>query len=276
MSGAVDQADGLRRLLTAGRSRIIAVVGMSVGAGATTAAMNLCVSLGQQGKRVLLLDEHGCCPNTASSVWSVAPAGTLADVARQQINLDEAAAHVAQGVKLLPTPREMSNRPFNVRSLCPDGVIVIDVALDDEGRLSALARMADNVVVVMQPSAASITSTYAGLKQLQYTHALQTFQFLVNDVANVRQAQLVIANVMNTSSRFLAVSLRPIGSVSTDILVREAARLHRTVCEAYPTSAAATEFRRIATVLIQAGERGAEGGLPNPSLSAPALPGNSQ
>ena len=264
MNGAVDQADGLRRLLTAGRPRIISIAGMSRQVGATTAAMNLCVELSRQGKPVLLLDEHGPSRQSACSVWSVAPGGSLADVTSGRMDLASAAAHVSCGVKILPAPRTALSC-VNPRSLWPQGVIVIDVCLDESRQLSSLARTADDVVIVMQPSAASITSAYAALKGLQYTHALQTFQFIVNQAGDARQAQVVISNVVNTSSRFLAVSLRPLGWVSCDCLVREAARLRKTVCEADPTRTAAREFRQIAAALTRAAVSSSR-----PLLAAPA------
>ncbi len=262
MNGAVDQADGLRRLVTAGRPRTISVAGMSPRVGATTAAMNLCVELARQGKPVLLLDQHARSLHSTCSVWSVAPAGSLADVASHRMDLAAAAAQGPCGVQILPAARDAISC-VEPRALCPHGVIVIDVCLDEDRQLSPLARMADDVVIVMQPSAASITAAYAALKGLQDTRALQAFQFIVNEAASARQAQVVISNVVNASSRFLAVSLRPLGWVSCDPLVREAARLRKTVCEADPTSTAAREFRRIAAELMENPTR-------SPASDAPA------
>jgi flagellar biosynthesis protein FlhG len=281
MNGPVDQADGLRRLLTAGRPRMVAVVGMSRAVGATTAAANLSVELARRGKAVLLLDEHPRDPRSARGLWSVAPQGDLAAVACGRIDLLAASALVAPGVRVLPAIPDGSDGSFNPRALCPNGVIVVDVAGSGNRRLSQLARMADDLIVVMQPCAASITATYAGLKDLQYTHALQTFQFLVNDAATERQAQLVIANVVATSSRYLAVSLRSVGWVPSDMLVPQAACLRQTVCEAFPGSSAATAFRGVAAGLSQApvawGATGVPGGagvstrhLNQPPALAPA------
>lgn len=247
----VDQADGLRRLLGTRTSRIVALAGLSPGAGTTTAAMNLAVEVARQGRPVLVLDEQPPGPRSACALWSIAPRGTLADVAAGRVPLQAAAATSRCGVQVLPAPAATPHGSFNVRSLCPQGMIVIDAATDASGALSPLARLADEVVIVMQPSAASITATYAGLKQLQYAHALQTFHFVVNAAASAQQAQQVIANVLHTGSRYLAVSLRALGWVDADLLVRESARLLRTVCEAYPSSAAAAGWRHIAGAMLR-------------------------
>ncbi len=227
MSGA-DQADGLRRLLNKDGSRIVAIAGLSAGIGTTTVAMNLSVELARQGGPVLLLDEQAADSRSAC-----------------------ACATVPSGVRVLPAPQGASRDSFNPRTLCPGGIIVVDAALGPTGRLSPFARLADELVIVMQPMASSITATYAGLKRLQYTHALQQFRFLVNNVAGAAQAQRVIANVTNASARYLAVTLRPVGWISSDAMVGQARGSNQTVCEAYPASAAATDFRRAAAALAQ-------------------------
>lgn len=251
MSGMVDQAEGLRRLLSAGRTRIVAIVGFSGGVGNTTVAMNLSIEIARQGHPVVLLDEHSTATASACGTWGLSPRGSLAEVALGRMDLAQAGARAGfPGVTVLPATPCLAS--FNPRLLCPAGVIIVDAALDAGGQLSPLTKLADDLIVVMQPSAASITATYAGLKRLQFTHALQTFQFIVNEAADARLAQLVIANVMTTSRRHLAVALRPLGWISHDILVREAARLQRSVCEAYASSTAALDVRRVAQALLQA------------------------
>lgn len=250
MSAPVDQADGLRRMLTAGRPRIVAVAGLCAGVGATTAVMNLAALFAEAGKPVLVLDEHA--PQSASlcAAWAVTPAGTLADVVRG-MPLAVAAAQPMPGVHVLPAAPGGAPGSFSARSLCAGGVILVDVALDAHGQLSPLARLADDVAVVMQPSVASLTATYAGLKRLQFAHALQTFGFIVNRTSSLREAQLVIGNVVQTSSRFLTLSLRALGSVGSDDRVREAARRSQPVCLACPGSRAAAEFRQVASALLR-------------------------
>lgn len=196
-----DQADGLRRLLSHTPTRIVAVVGIGRGDGATTTAMNLGAALVHQGKDVLLLDEHG-----------------------------------------QPAERAVDADP---RQLC-HGVVLVDAMLDSEGRLSPLAESADELLLVLQPNAASITSAYAGIKRLHYAHGLKQLRFLVNGVSGAEEAQRITTNLANTGSRYLAVSLQAAGWVRTDPHMADARRLNETVVEAFPASAAAVDFRRIA------------------------------
>lgn len=247
----MDQADGLRRLLAQTRTRVFAFASMGRGLGVTTVAMNLAAALAYQGREVLLLDEHGTQAGTVSAAWAVDPLGTLADVANRRLTLEGAAARAPCGVHVLPAvPRTPAGSP-DPRTLWDGDVILVDAALDAEGHLSALAQAADELVLVMQPHAASITATYAGIKRLHYAHALRQLRFLVNGVAEPGAAQQVAHNLAQAGSRYLAVSLQPAGCVRAETHADDAGRLSRTVVEAYPASPAAADFRRIADEMGQ-------------------------
>ena len=241
-----DQADGLRRLLAQTQTRVVAVAGMGHGAGATTAAMNLGAALVQQGKNVLLLDEH--CPKVGSAceVWAIDPLGSLADVASRRLTLDGAAVRSGCGVHVLPAPPGVADATTDPRAIWRDGVVIVDAALDSEGRLSPLAQGADELLLVLQPQPASITTAYAGIKRLHYAHGLKQLRFLVNGVAEVEAAQQIMSNLANAGSRYLALSLQAAGWARFDERIADAWRLKQTVVEAFPASAAAVDFRRVA------------------------------
>jgi flagellar biosynthesis protein FlhG len=258
MNIVADQADGLRRLLAKYPTRIIAVAGMNSGVGATTVAMNLAVALAQEGREVLLLDEH--CPRdgTICAVWSLDPAGTLDDAIRASSMAS--ATKAACGVSVLPAPPGALPPGANARLLCQAGVIVIDAALDGDGRLSPLGQGADEVVLVLQPDASSITATYAGLKRLHQAHGIRRFRPLVNAVTGAAQAGQIMGNLATASSRHLAaVLLQPGGWVRSDANVTPARGLGQTVIEAFPASAAAVDFRRIAAAAARWSGRPAAG-----------------
>lgn len=246
-----DQADGLRRLLARTPTRVVAIAGMGRGVGATTTAMNLGAALVQQGKQVLLLDEHDAAPASACALWAIAPSGTLADVAGRRLACEDAAALADCGVGVLPARPDAPSAGTDPRALWQGSVVLIDAALDDDGCLSMLARQADDLLLVFQPQPASITAAYAGIKRLHYAHALKQLRLLVNGVGAAGEAERVMANLVDTSRRYLAVSLQPAGWVRTDPHLQGAQRLHQTVVEAFPASPAAIDFRGIAAGIGQ-------------------------
>jgi len=210
ITDAVDQADGLRRLLAPPATRVVALLGMAGGEGVTTCAMGIGAALALQGREVLQVDEHG----------------------------------TSTGASATRDRRTVETRR-------PGGIVLVDAALDPQGRLSPLAQDADDVLVVLRPDLASITATYAGIKALHYGHGLRRMRFLVNAVAQQQAAGQIIRNLGAASSRYLAVSLAPAGWVRADAHMDDARRLGRSVVEAFPTSPASLDLRRLAGELLR-------------------------
>ncbi len=245
-----DQADGLRRMMTRNPARLIAVVGSSADVGGTSVAQNLAAALVQQGKQVLLLDEHAG-SRSICALWKIAPAGSWADVAASRLSLDSAAGLAACGVQVLPAVPGAHGGDAEVRTLFQGQVAIIDAALDSNGALSPLAAQADDVLVVLRPQPASITAAYACIKRLHYAHALQQSRILVNIAGNAAEAQRVLANLTAATGRFLALGALPVGCVAADASLPRAQQLHMSVVEAFPASSAAVSFRRMANDLLK-------------------------
>ena len=195
-----DQADGLRRLMLSSPGRLVSVVG-SDPVSVASVTSNLAAALVQQGKEVLLLDEH-------------------------------------DGAQAVQVDREQR-------------LVLINAVLDKEGSLSRLAAQADNIVVVLRANAASIKESYACIKRLHYAHALQRLHVLVNGVADAVEAQRILANLVHTGNRYLGLAVESAGWVRADPLFAQAQRLNLTVVEAFQASPAATDFRQIASNLLE-------------------------
>lgn len=245
-----DQADGLRRLMAQSPARLIAVVGSSPLAGATSVALNLAAALAQQGKNVLLLDEQSGA-QSVSAIWKIAAAGTWSDVVTQRLRLEAAAGFSACGVQVLPADPATSATSENVHAMFQGRTVLIDAALDSEGALSPLARQADEILVVLQPQVTSITAAYVCIKRLHYAHALQQLRVLINRAPSAVEAQRVLTNLSNTGSRYLALALEPAGCVMADPRLPHAHKLNLSIVEAFQASPAAIDFRRIAAELLQ-------------------------
>ncbi len=215
-----DQADGLRHLMADSPGRLLAVVGSGPAVGVTSVTLNLAAALAQQGKEVLLVDEHRGAPPAAAQ-------------ARGQL-------------------------------------LLIDSVLDPQGALSPLAAQADNVLVVLQPNAASIKASYACIKRLHYAHALQRVRVLLNFATDASQAQRILANLAHTSGRYLALALEPAGWVRADPRLAQARRLNLSVVEAFQTSPSALDFRQIASDLLQWPWRPTRDRAPGALASQPA------
>ncbi|AIY40264.1 Flagellar synthesis regulator FleN [Collimonas arenae] len=255
-----DQADGLRCLMAqhAGgqAARVVALIGSGPGVGVTSVIMNLAAALVQQGQEVLLLDEHGGDPSSAAAalcaigVKGAAPAGNWSQVATGALSLSDAAGRVSSGALLLPAFKGDATLT-TIRSRFQGQVVLIDARRDERGALSPLAAQADDVVVVFRPQATSITAAYACIKQLHYVHALQQLRVMLNLAAGALEARRVLDNLAAAGSRYLGLALESAGCVAADAQLPHAQRMRLSVVEAFQTSAAAVDFRRIAGQLLQ-------------------------
>jgi len=261
-----DQADGLRRLLARAPVRILAFAGMLRGMGVTSAVMNVAAALAQQGRQVLVLDEHHPAPESVSRLWGIEPAATAGDVALQRIGCEAAAAQAACGVRVLPALEPVA--AFDPQLLQPCQVVLIDARLDTAGHLSPLARMAGELVLVLRADPTAITATYAGIKRLHYAHALKQLRFLLSGIADEEGAQRIAHNIAQAGSRYLGVSLESAGSVRLDARLAGARRQQQTVVEAFPAAPSAKDMRRLVDAMGQWPWRPAA--APRPPACAPA------
>ncbi|WP_175685917.1 MinD/ParA family ATP-binding protein [Burkholderia anthina] len=237
----IDQAEGLRRLLAGRASRIVAVTGGPAGVGCTATVLNLAAALAALGKDVLVVDERA---NVHSATATLAGA-SLRDGERTR---------VAAGFGLCAA-RQLARDGYSDAQLSDfiDGhadIVLVDARLDANGALSALAREAHDVLIVTRVAAQAITEAYACMKRLHFTHALAQFRVLTNHVGNHTDAKTAFDNLAGVASRYLTVSIADAGCVSADPLVERARELRHTAVDAFPSSAAARDYRQIAADLL--------------------------
>jgi flagellar biosynthesis protein FlhG len=249
----IDQAEGLRRLLAREGSRVVAVTGGAGSPGRTTAVVNLAAALTAHGKDVLVIDECLGPRSVCALVGGVRGAGNFAAVMRGERTLEEAVGRHALGFGVLAASRD--NRAHYTAAQLqkvlsgPADIVLIDAQLDAEGALSPLAMHAHDVLIVMRIGAQAITDAYACMKRLHFAHAIAQFRVLANHVASVPDAQAAIENLAGVAGRYLSVSMESAGYVAADAHMPQALKLARCIVDAFPSTAAARDFRHVAAEL---------------------------
>jgi flagellar biosynthesis protein FlhG len=111
------------------------------------------------------------------------------------------------------------------------------------------------IVVQVGNHADSIKAAYCLIKHLNQELGRRPFGILVSG-ATETEAKVVYDNMAQAASRYLAVQLTSLGSVPLDEHVKKAARLGRSVVDAFPLAGASVAIRRLAGHLALQGGGG--------------------
>jgi len=251
-----DQAEGLRRMLAGPKPRVVTFLSATPSDDKAAMLVNLGASLAQAGNEVMIVDacqrELGVARHLEMERHV-----SLMQVARQECALNQVVQQAPQGfqVALLArdgvVPRTGSDeqrrlaKAFDVMVKGQGGIVIVDGELNREGGF-AVPMLADSEIVVqVSNSATSITNAYALIKRLAQEFGRRPFGILVTG-ATEAEAKVVYDNMASAASRYLAVTLSSMGSVPADEYLHRAARLGRTVVDAFPLAGASVAFRRLA------------------------------
>lgn len=251
-----DQAEGLRRILAGPKPRIVTFISAASPIEKSGTLTNLGASMAACGNTVLLLD--AClAPRGIAAQLGLRPGATLQDVACQERALNEVVQLMPQGfgvVTLTRGPLRLASLPadhvrrvanaFGVLASQTD-ILVIDAELDADDALPLPVMSNGEIVVQVTPDSAAIKQAYGIIKRLNAQLGRRPFSVLVTGAAE-SDAKLIFDNMAQAASRYLAVPLRSVGSVPADEHVTRAARLGRSVTDAFPLAMASVAFRRLA------------------------------
>lgn len=248
----LDQAEGLRRMLAGPKPRIVTLLSVLSVAEKNAMLTNLAASFAHLGNDAILVDARQN-NGVGMRLGRVRRAGLLA-VARQECALNEVvqpiqqgfnfAAVSGEGITYSELDKQRLSNVFNVLAQ-QYGSVIVDAELDESDSLSVNALVDGEIVIHVSTSPESIKAGYSLIKQLNANLGRRSFGVLVTN-AEESQAQLVYANLAKTASRYLAVPLHFMGSIPADDHLSRAARLGRSVIDAFPMAMASVAFRRIA------------------------------
>lgn len=106
------------------------------------------------------------------------------------------------------------------------------------------------IVIVLVPDPDSIKAGYSLLKQLHSQYGIGSFHVLLNQVTDSAAGTSIARNFSDAAGRFLGVSVHNLGHIPHDPQLERAARLRKSVVEAFPIAESARQFRQMADKLV--------------------------
>ena len=255
-----DQAAGLRRLFSRPRLRIVSFAAGSVGVGKSVSVANLAACLARQGKEVLVVDENT--DDSVAAYYGALARHDLQQVVNREKSLSEVILSVAPGVRVLPAAKVVNQlatlSSTQQRNLLdslgqigrPADVVLVDTSRDHPLGFSPLGLAAQETVIVVSPTGASITDAYALIKKVSLGYARKHFRILVNKARTASDAQAVHDNIAEVAHSRQLARLDYAGYVPLDEHLRQASRLCQPVAGLFPDSPSALAYQTVANALL--------------------------
>jgi len=253
-----DQASGLRKMQDTQKIKVIAVSGGKGGVGKTNVSLNTAIALGQQGKRVLVLDADLGLANV-DVMLGLRVKRNLSHVLSGECELDEIMIEGPAGIKIIPatsgsqsmvdlTPPEHAGliRAFSEMKTEFD-ILIIDTAAGISDMVLSFTRAAQDVMLVVCDEPTSITDCYALMKLLSRDHGVFKFKVVANMVRTPKEGQQLFVKLTTVTDRFLDVALELVSVIPFDENIRKSVRKQQVIVEAYPNSPAAKAFKSLAS-----------------------------
>ena len=255
---AVDQAEGLRKLLQQRPSRRLVFVSAIKPAYKENLLLNLAVAGQQLAGDLLILDasaqpkgladQLGCHPDQAlldanaavqsHDVYNYQPGIFISRLSHGPLNskLEDPAVHSAAAEVLTSTLEGYTQS-------------LIDLSIDNDALLNSPALHNCDVLILGSPDPEQVTLAYTLVKRLHQSHPLRQFKLLLT-ACTQQQASLVEKNLNHTCKQFLGITLELIGTLAPEGPFEICAQRRETVFELFPGSKASALYRDLAHRLL--------------------------
>jgi len=255
----MDQASGLRKMKQNNSAvKVISVTGGKGGVDKTNVSLNMAIAMGQQGKRVLVLDADLGLAN-CDVMLGLRVEKNLSHVLSGECELEDILVEGPHGIRIVPatsgsqtmvelSPSEHAGliRAFSELNADYD-VLIVDTAAGISEMVLSFSRAAQDVLMVVCDEPTSITDAYALIKILSREHGVYKFKIIANMVRSLREGQELFAKLSKVTDRFLDVSLELVATVPFDENMRKSTRKQKTIVDLFPKSPAAIAFKTLAT-----------------------------
>jgi flagellar biosynthesis protein FlhG len=249
-----DQAAGLRRLMAAPKPRVVSVLSTAPSRDQARLMANLATPIAAEGNDVLILHASH---ESSESIYEISKLPALLDVINEKSLLQSAIKNSGSGfsvAKLMPSHQlskpldailsEQLNKIF-IGLTQQYEIILVDAALNTDDVLPILALNEGEIIIKLTRHPQSIKESYALIKRVYNQLGSRSFGIIVDNASDI-QAQAIFSNISDVAMRFMRIELEYFGAIPPDVHLTRAAKLGRSVLDAFPLASASTAFKQIA------------------------------
>lgn len=237
---------------------VISVSSGKGGVGKTHVALNLGVSLVNEGKKVLLVDADLSLANL-HVLLGLEPQKNVGDLLQ---GADDVVITHETGIDILPatsgiakltslSAEEQVRFMEAMQGLMIDyDYVLVDTAAGIGSNVLFFSSASDEILVVLNPESTSLADSYALIKVLSKEFRRRDFLVLVNKANSKEDASRTFKTLLKLCHSFLDVKLSYLGFITNDRSVSEALRKRSALVESFPSCKASLNFRSLATEII--------------------------
>jgi len=122
---------------------------------------------------------------------------------------------------------------------------LVDATLNNEQLLPLKTLNNSEILIQLSRDPESIKNAYSLIKQICSQLGRRSFGIIVDD-ATESQAQVVFKNIAQVARRFMQIELEFFGEIPRDVHLNKAAKLGRSVVDAFPMAAASNALKQLA------------------------------
>jgi flagellar biosynthesis protein FlhG len=250
-----DQAAGLRRIMAAPKPRVVSILSASSTLHDQPRLLtNLAASICCHGSDVLIMHAS---QSTRESSYEIDKLPALLDVANEKCTLTHAIRSSSQGFSVAKLMQKSQfNAPLNDQAgmrleqlfnelASQYEIILVDTALNKNHLLPLNILNESEVLIQLTRSPESIKNAYTLIKQICSQLGRRSFGIIVDDATDT-QAKTVFNNISKVAKDFMQIELEFFGAIPSDDHLSRAAKLGRSVTDAFPLAAASKAFKQIA------------------------------
>ncbi len=277
MPKIADQADTLRTLRErlaepapvlreAGAARVFAVTSGKGGVGKTAVVSNVAVTLGKQGKKVLIIDADLGLANI-DVIFGLTPRYNLNHFFSGEQSLDEIMVEGPAGIKILPAgsgAQQFTRLDAQQKLQFIQGLDGLHgdfeyVFIDTEGGISEnvtyFNAAAQEVLVVTTPDPTAMTDAYALMKLMSTRFDQKSFYLAVNLVRDPDEGLEIFQRLTMVSNRYLDISIDYLGGIPFDKRMYEAIRRQKPMVDLFPGGKTSVALEGLARSLAATPQR---------------------